>query len=441
MAGRFSDKGKDASPHDTKKLISISLKILLALVVLIAVVATFYESMTFYDHDEQMYLPAARQILQGKSIYKDFAFNQTPYVPLIFATVIKISGTHHYLLTGKLINLLLWVVSAAILYLSARRFSGDIFLAACLLVLYLFDFYVTRVSIVATNYNIPITFALLGGYLMLTASGGGNPMRLLVAGLCMAVAVGAKLFYLPLLLPFGLVVFYPPCAASPPGGAWRRLWPLVLGMGLGLLPAFYYFFRDPSGFIFHNIQYHIINIEWRKQIGHHELLDLASKFWWVLGTLKDSNYFVLFLWLVFDSLLLISARRRLRAVFGDFPVAFLAGSTLIALAAACFPRPLWPQYFAMPVPYWLLLIAAMHKQLHRPLRTMNRCLAFAAVLTVLALTLPQKFQTLAVSLGRSPTDLAGCRHSSRRPGNPQPARASRFTGQNRHPFTTFSTGG
>ena len=275
-------------------------------------------------------------------------------------------------MTGKLINFLFLIASAAILFLSAKRFSGDTFLAGCLLVLYCFNTFVTTVSVLATNYSIPITFALLASYLMLTASGKGHPLRLFLAGLCVAVAAGAKLFYLPLLLPFGLALFYPAGSANSTGGARRRLWLLALGIGVGSLPVLYYFFRDPSGFIFHNVRYHLINIEWRRQIGHNELLDPVSKFWWVLDIFKDPNYLILLLWAAFNSLLLINARGRLRTLIYDFPVVFLACSTVIAIAVACYPRPLWPQYFAMPVPYWLLLIAAVHRHFHWPLQAVNR---------------------------------------------------------------------
>ena len=368
---------------------------------LVCVITTFFESMTFYDHDEEMYLSAARQIMDGRSVYRDFAFCQTPYMPLLFAAAFKIAGISHYLLVGKLINFLLWLVSAALFYASARRFSKDAFLAGCLLVLYVMNFYVIRISIVTTNYILPLTFSMLGSYLLLTPPAGGWKGRLqsLGAGLCMAAAAGAKLLYLPLLMPLGVAAYFHTRVPTGQGqrGFWR-LWPLVAGVTIGLLPLCFYFFRDPTGFVFFNVGTHVTNLEWRKQTGQLQTLDLASKLPWVLGLLKDYHFFIPLLWLSF---LLLGARRRLAAFTRDFRIVFFALCTGIAFTVACYPSPLWPTYFAIPIPYWLLLLAALHAGFHRSMRTINRRLALAAALTMLVLTLPEKIQKLSMVLHRS----------------------------------------
>lgn len=415
--------GTNACPHDSRPSVPLNLNrceirpftatsaskkpihkayvILAGIALLICMITTFFESMTFYDHDEEMYLSAVRQIMEGRSVYRDFAFCQTPYMPLIFAAVFKIAGTSHYLLTGKLINFLLWLFSVAVFYLSARRFSRDATLAGCLLVLYVMNFYVIRISIVTTNYILPLTFSMLGSYLLLTATTGGwkERLQLLGAGLCMGLAAGAKLLYLPLLMPLLVTAFYKARATHGQGhrGLWR-MWPLAAGVAVGLLPLCFYFLRDTTGFIFFNVGTHVTNIEWRKQTGQLQTLDVATKLPWVLGLLKDYNFFIPLLWLSF---LLIGARRRLAALTRDFRVVFFALCTGIALAVACYPSPLWPTYFAIPIPYWLLLLAALHAAFHRSMQTINRRLALAVALMMLVLTLPQKIQKLATVIQRS----------------------------------------
>lgn len=68
------------------------------------------------------------------------------------------------------------------------------------------------------------------------------------------------------------------------------------------------------------------------------------------------------------------------------PGIFLSGLlVVVSLLTAFTPRPLFPQYFAMPIPFLLTLMAALYAQMAQPLRrTMLQAAAIAAVLLTIS---------------------------------------------------------
>jgi hypothetical protein len=52
------------------------------------------------DHNEHMYISAG-VLIQEHALYKDFAYLQIPYSPILYWTFYKVTGTSHYLLSGR----------------------------------------------------------------------------------------------------------------------------------------------------------------------------------------------------------------------------------------------------------------------------------------------------------------------------------------------------
>ena len=73
------------------------------------------------------------------SLYKDFAFHQMPYIPLLYGTIFKITGTTHYLLTGRIMAFLFANLGAAAVFLIARRYTKNIAVAAMLVMIFLLN--------------------------------------------------------------------------------------------------------------------------------------------------------------------------------------------------------------------------------------------------------------------------------------------------------------
>ena len=48
-------------------------------------------------YDENMYISAG-ELIQNNSLYKDFAFLQMPYLPIVYGAIFKLMGTSYHLL-------------------------------------------------------------------------------------------------------------------------------------------------------------------------------------------------------------------------------------------------------------------------------------------------------------------------------------------------------
>lgn len=361
---------------------------------LVAVLLAFgIFSMTVYNraHNEQMYVAAAYLLTQGKRLYEDFAFVQMPYSPLVYALVYSVTGSGFYLLKAKLVNFLWMALGAGLLFARGRRAANDTLLALVLLVFYFANYYLLRAAIEASNYAMPIALALLAYWLWLRGAEGRMDTRLAsgLTGLALAGAVGAKLYYATLALPFGVaLLLYPrdwPMRRRITGG----LLPLIAGGIIGLLPVLRYALRDWTNFAFNNLGFHLVNAEWRMQNGFQDTLGLK------LDTARDllvnPNFLVIELWLAVALLLLWQTARwqtgRQQTGWDRWPApgVLLGGLTSVtALVTAFTPTPLFPQYFAMPVPFFLVWMAELYGQAARPARDLLVRLALiAAVFAIL----------------------------------------------------------
>ncbi len=77
----------------------------------------FAKIMTFFDHNEHMYIVASVFVKEGKDLYKDFAYVQMPYLPLLYGYFFKLVNiSSFYLLWGKLFSFLFFGISAVAIF-------------------------------------------------------------------------------------------------------------------------------------------------------------------------------------------------------------------------------------------------------------------------------------------------------------------------------------
>ncbi len=109
------------------------------------------------SHNEQMYV-TVYYLLAGERLYTDFAFVQTPYSPLIYAVVFKLTGGY-YLFSAKLVNSpSSCLCRGAVLALARRRTRRPLQRRAKLSSSWRTT--TRRAAIEASNYTIPIAFSL-----------------------------------------------------------------------------------------------------------------------------------------------------------------------------------------------------------------------------------------------------------------------------------------
>ncbi len=291
------------------------------------------------SHNEQMYVTAGYLLAQGERLYTDFAFVQTPYSPLIYAAVFRLTGG--YYLSAKLVNLA-FLAFAADCFASARRrthddqrrTAGALFLA---------NYYLLRAAIEASNYTMPIAFSAMAYALFLRYTGLlRRPLAFFAAGAA-GQANGAK----SLRNPAGAL--RPGCAAlsrraSLPQPHHRRSLPAG-GTVAGAVPALLR--RDWERFAFNNLGYHLLNTTWREQSGFVPMtwepcwaqpayprqpqLPAAGR-----SSGAGSRH------LLHTGRLLPAPSAPARG--GHHPSALLV---VVSIVTAFTPQPLFPQYFAM----------------------------------------------------------------------------------------------
>jgi hypothetical protein len=344
-------------------------------------------------HNEQMYVAAGYLLTQGQRLYADFAFVQMPYSPLVYAAVYALTGGGYYLLKAKLVNLAWLALAGGLLYHRAARVTQDRLLALLLLVVFLADYYLLRAAIEASNYTMPVACSLLAYVWLLVGleQPRCHSLAAFGAGVALGLAVGAKLYYAALVVPFGLAALLYPRELALRRRLARGLLPLVIGGLVGLAPVFYYAARDLDGFLFNNLGYHTLNTLWRTQNGFTDM-GWAVKSETARELATNPNYLVLLFWLALAGLLWWSRRSETRDGTRSLPGAgaLLAGSAaLVSLLTAFVPRPLFPQYFAMPVPFLLLWIAEIYAGLTAADRRLLRAFGVAAAVVGMLAVLPR----------------------------------------------------
>jgi 4-amino-4-deoxy-L-arabinose transferase-like glycosyltransferase len=355
------------------------------------------------SHNEQMYVTAGYLLAQGERLYTDFAFVQTPYSPLIYAAFFRLTGGY-YLFTAKLVNFAFLAFAAGLLWLLARRRTRDDLFSAALPALFLANYYLLRAAIEASNYTMPIAFSLAAYALFLRYT--DRPQRSLAffaAGALLAAAVGAKLYYATLLAPFALAALLYPAAASLRSRIVGGLLPLAGGTVAGAMPLLYYAARDWERFAFNNLGYHLLNTTWREQSG------FAPMTWGaLLGTARDilanPSYLLPVVCLALAAVTLCTQEgcslRRLRLPAADITLSALL--VAVSIVTAFTPQPLFPQYFAMPAPFLLTLLLALHAHIAQPQRRILQHLTLIAAVLLTLVVLPRHTGSLRGAL--SPDD-------------------------------------
>ncbi|WP_426170255.1 glycosyltransferase family 39 protein [Sandarakinorhabdus sp. DWP1-3-1] len=338
----------------------------LAMGVVVALVGLFARIMRYpLRHDEQMYLPVGAMLGQG-DMYRDFGFNNFPNLPWLLHLVYGLTGTHHYLLAGRLVIFGGWLLAAlaiaAIAWRASRSIAG---VALAVLALVTNPLLLGPPGMIVSNNFLPIAFALLA--ILAFVDGVDRPVpdrsRLLAAGLCLGIAAGFKANTIYLLPPFALAALLLPVAATW-AVRWRRVtMPFVVGGLVGAAPLLGHMLADPAGFIAHTVGYHRgphmaywaanAALDGEKILTAGGKLRLAETAW-----LSGPS-----LLLLLCVILLALAARRPRTESPSWPVLLVAALSVGAVLVSFVPTPAFPQYYAAPVPLGIALAALLYQRI------------------------------------------------------------------------------
>ena len=361
---------------------------LIWLAVVITLAALFARIMTYpLQHDEQFYLPAAI-LFSFDGLYSDLGFSHLPNLPLLLSGVFAVVGGEHYVLIGRLVIFLSWLMTIGALVLIGRRHARSDLVAVVLVALLIANpALIDATGMAVTNNFIATPFALLGLLAFIEAATRPSLSRGLaaLAGFLLAVAVGFKANYVVLLPPVAIAAMLVPPHLTIRARLTQVTLPLLLGGIIGGAPTLYFLARDPPGFVAHVVSFHRgpqIGY-WQanadpldpKAIGLSAKMLMAQRSW-----LSATNLIVLLALAFYATLGLRGAQfRTWSGMAARWPVMLLMGITALAAMVSFLPTPAFPQYFTTAFPFALMLIAFLHGSLDAEGRTLARPFLIAAL--------------------------------------------------------------
>ncbi len=318
------------------------------------------------DHNEHMYITAG-YLAQSQTLYRDFAFLQMPYLPILYSYIFSITGAERLLFTGRLCTFWFCMASVLLIWLACYRVSRDVTLSSGAVGIFSFSPFLVATSGESSNYMMPIALSLLAFFLVTGVLDDSRfkSIRMFLVGLALALATGAKLYYGPFLLAFFLFAFVFP--KTWPFG--RRLTqlvaPMFAGMFLGFVPVIYYLANFPEAFVFDNLGYHLINSQWKgfnleNNFGYR-IEELSRIFFYYPANLA----FAFLISYAFLRAISSSIRVKMRAIANDDVIFLCAFLSLLGLVVALIPLPIFIYFFAAPFPFMVILVVALIHRIPR----------------------------------------------------------------------------
>jgi hypothetical protein len=354
----------------------------------IAMVALFGRLMTYpLQHDEQFYVSAG-VLFSPDGLYRGLGFSHLPNLPILLHLLYSLPIGAYYLLVARFVIFAAWVAAIAAVILLGKALSGEKLAIALMITLLLVNpLFLGATGMAATNNFIPVPFALFGLLAFLKGLETGQPKQrtLAVSGLFLALAAGFKINYAVLILPFAVTAFLIPARLKLTQRMRQVVLPIATGGIVGALPTLFFLARDPRGLLAHVVTFHRgpqisywhahPNPVDPKIIDIHDKVVMAEQLW------LSGRTMVLVIVLVFLSVLFVSRAGTLRIAVrrAGWRIWLIAAVTILAVMVSFPPTPAFPQYFTLPIPFAIALLAALHGQLSDAQRASARPLLIAAI--------------------------------------------------------------
>ena len=314
-----------------------------------------------YDHDEDQFIASARLLAdRGLLPYRDYPFFHTPYLTFVYSLILPLTGTYN-LLGARLFSLLCSIGAILVLILITRdlfrshslgiRLWAQVGLLFLLLPSPLFADANQR----GWNHGLAVLFTLLAFSGCYFSWRRRNTLWwLFAAGLCLGVAVGARLSLLTALPAFLVAILL----FAPRGRAvWRPLLTLLGGFLAALTPMLVLFLVSPESFLFGNLGYARLNTLYRFDIpAAFGPMTLPDKFTY-LRTDVIGQQPTLLLFLSYTLAITILGYRLWRGRAPRFEMALVLLMAPCVAVGSFLPTPSWYQYFFAPVFFALIAIA------------------------------------------------------------------------------------
>ncbi|HEY2990447.1 MAG TPA: glycosyltransferase family 39 protein [Candidatus Binatia bacterium] len=343
-----------------------------ALFAYIAAVALASSVLTGLDHDEHQFMASAYLAAEHNlHPYQDFPYFHMPNLVYIHAAFFRFSD--YPFLCARLFSAFCAIGIALTIFLISRSLFKDdqdagLIVAASASVLLTNSPLFASAAAQAWNHTSSTFCALLAFVFHGAALRRAVSWKFfLLSGFFLGMAIGIRLSFAPLIVPFLAVVFLSSARRS------RTLWPALAAFAIGglaaNLPALYFLAAAPDKFFFGNFGYAALNTLYRQEMNYGKAMTLGAKleFFFRVVFLQPEN--LLIAAVVVGSLLGALAVKIRRAVGPRSELVFLLLLLPFLYIGAFAPTPVWYQYFFAPTaflvlvaPYGLALVSDARKR-------------------------------------------------------------------------------
>jgi len=348
---------KDTQPQNRAGSVHAREWLLLLAVAAVVCALSLGHALRHHDHNEQMYVAAASLIADGFVPYRDFAFVQMPYQPVVYAAMLRMIPSADPVLVARLCNWAAWLAGAVLIYRIGICVGYDPSLATGFGLLYALNPFMLRILFEASNYVMPATLAIAQSLLLLRmtseSKGSRRAGHLVAVGVLGGLAVGMKLYFIATILPcMILACFVRNQRLSFADGALAGVGFCIALLPAAVLAAFY-----PQQFVFNNLLFHGMTTQAYREIDFGLPVTMMGKISFVRnGVLRSVSAVITLLLIAWGNFIAMSDRRWWRSPLMPHLLAELCAAA-IGIAVAVAMTPTWPQYLALGMPS--LVIAAM----------------------------------------------------------------------------------
>lgn len=306
-----------------------------------------------------MYVAYGKLLADGVGLpYRDYPHLQMPNLGLAYALIFRLSD--HLLLSARLFSCLCAALSLSLIfYMVYDLFDKSSFwiksgIAAGCVILILVNPLFWYTTGRAWNHDLAAFLAIAA--LFCHIKGFADPGRvkkwLFYSGLTLGLAVGTRLSYALLLLPFLISLSYFPLLTGESRA--HLLYQSILGTLTGLLTPLIFFLVSPQRFVYYNYQYHKLNETYYRTMGYLQGMNIGGKLQYFIAVVLYDRINIL---LVSGFALLWGLWKISKTKINPdiaFPFNFILSVLSALLLAAFLPSPSWPQYF-YPLVFFLVL--------------------------------------------------------------------------------------
>ncbi|MGH7767106.1 MAG: glycosyltransferase family 39 protein, partial [Candidatus Binatia bacterium] len=342
---------------------------------------------TGLDHDEHQFMASAYLVAEHNlHPYQDFPYFHMPNLVYVYAFFFQL--TDYPFLWARLFTAVCAMGISLVTFLASRSlWSKDDehkgFMIAASTALLLTNSQLFASAAAQAWNHAPSTLCALSAFLF-HVRGLRRSMSwkfFLLSGFSLGMAIGIRLSFAPLIVPFLAVMFLSPSHNL------GRIGVGVLAFGIaGLaanLPALYFLDTSTEQFLFGNFVYPSLNTLYRQEMNYDRAMTFGGKVSYLIQDVFSEPGNLLIAVVIVYGFLGVKLERIRYAMVSQLEFAFL----LLVLPFACIgslaPTPSQYQYFFAPLPFFALLVPHALAHLREPdnRRPAVRLLFLAAILS------------------------------------------------------------